>query len=361
MHMNIFDDDAFTAVSMTEALEDYDFKPDLIGSLNLFEPVPVTTTKVSIEKRGNSLELIPTTPRGAPLPEGRSDGRNLRVFNTVRIAKGHTLLSDSVQDVRAFGKESELETVIQVVGREMTGLMREVELTWEFQKLGAVQGKVLDADGSLIIDWFSAWGIPEPEEINFELDVATTNVELKCRQVLRTMQSKANGSWQSRTGIVGLAGNSFFDKLTGHASVREVFLNSVQAQSLNQAFGAGEQSFAPGAYAYFDCGGIRFYNYRGADAFNAAAAEGSATGLASLGIPDQRCKFFPVNAPGVFRAAFAPGESFEFANTQGREVYAMLIRDTARDSWIRPEVYSYPLFICTRPEMLLTAKESATA
>ena len=34
MHMDIFNDDAFSAVSMTVALEDYEFKPNLLGSLN---------------------------------------------------------------------------------------------------------------------------------------------------------------------------------------------------------------------------------------------------------------------------------------------------------------------------------------
>jgi hypothetical protein len=38
-----------------------------------------------------------------------------------------------------------------------------------------------------------------------------------------------------------------------------------------------------------------------------------------------------------------------------------MLRDRDRDFWVRPEVYSYPLFICTRPEMLLEAKESASA
>ena len=36
----------------------------------------------------------------------------------------------------------------------------------------------------------------------------------------------------------------------------------------------------------------------------------------------------------------------------------MIITDKDRDAWRRAEIYSYPLFICTRPEMLQTAKVS---
>lgn len=362
MHMDIFNDDAFSAVTMTEALEDHEFKPHLIGSLNLFEDVPIATTAVSVERRGNTLSIIPTSERGEPLPEGKRDRRNLRKFETTRIAKGHTIQASEIQNIRAFGQESELETMVQYVGRYEMRLLGDVELTWENMMLGAVQGKVLDADGSVIIDWFDEWNIAQPAEIDFDLDTAGTNVEQKCREVLRTMQDKAQGAWVPGSRAVGLAGDSFFDKLTGHAKVREVYLNTQQAAVLNRAFGAATQTaLSAGSYAVFDFGGILFINYRGADAFDKAAAEGAKSGKAALGINSKRCKFFPMNAPGVFQQAFAPGESWEWANTLGRPLYSMLIRDTKRNFWVRPEVYSYPLYICTRPEMLLRAKESAGA
>ena len=114
MHMDIFNDDAFSAVTMTAALEDFEFTPGLISSLNLFEDVPTSTTSVSVEKRGNTFELIGTSERGEPIDEGTRDGRDLRVFNTTRIAKGHTIQASEIQNVRAFGEESDLETMISL-------------------------------------------------------------------------------------------------------------------------------------------------------------------------------------------------------------------------------------------------------
>lgn len=362
MHMDIFNDDAFSAVTMTLALEDYDFQPGLLGSLNLFDDVPIATTDFSVERRGNTIGIIPTSERGAPLAEGKRDRRNLRKFETSRIAKGHTMQASEIQNMRAFGEQSELETMIGYVGRYERRLIADVELTWENMMLGAVSGAVLDEDGTVIHDWFEEWRIDRPAAISFDLDLPATDVEVdKCRQIIRGMQSKSKGRWLPQTRVVGLAGNKFFDMLTKHKSVREVYLNTAQAQNLNRAFGVATQSaLQAGSYAVFDFGGILFINYRGTDDYDEAAVKaGTARGTQVVGVPNGRCKFFPLNAPGMFQKAFAPGESFDFVNTIGRPLYAMTIRDKDRNFWVRPEVYSYPIFVATMPELLLEAKATA--
>ena len=55
---------------------------------------------------------------------------------------------------------------------------------------------------------------------------------------------------------------------------------------------------------------------------------------------------------------WAPASEFKpYLNKRGREFYGLLLSDTSgREEWDRVELYSYPLFICTRPEMLLKAK-----
>ncbi len=364
MHMDIFNDDAFSAVTMTAALEDYEFKPNFIGSLNLFEDVPIATEFVSVERRGNTLSIIPTTERGAPPVEGKTDSRDIRVFKTPRIAKGHTLQASAIQNIRAFGTESELETMIGYVGRYENKLVGDVELTWENMELGAVFGKVLDADGTVIVDWFDEWGIAVPAEIDFALDTVDTDIEEKCREVTEIMKRNSKGAWNMQTYVIGLCGKSFFNKLTRHKTIRETYLSTQQAQNLNRAYGvANGQAFRSGSLATFEYGGILFVRYQEADGFDFTASEATnaTKGKDGMGVQSKRCKFFPANAPGVFQEAFAPGESWEWANTIGRKLYSLMIRDTKRNFWVRPEVYSYPLKMCTRPEMLLRAKEAAAA
>lgn len=364
MHMDIFNDDAFSAVTMTTAMEDYEFKPNFIGSLNLFDDIPTTTAMVSIERRGNTLAIIPTTPRGAPLPEGKLDGRTVRGFEAPRIAKGHTLQASAIEGIRSFNTEADLETMIEFVGRYERKLVGDVELTWENMMLGAVMGKVLDADGTVIVDWFAEWGISQPAEIDFALDTDTTDIEEKCREVIEVMKRNSKGAWNISTYVIGLAGKSFFNKLTKHKTIRETYLSTQQAQMLNRAMGVAAGSpFRSGTIATFEHGGITFVRYQEADNFNFTDDEATKNekGKDGMGVQSKRCKFFPVDAPGVFQVAWAPGETFDFVNTLGRPLYSMMIRDRDRNAWVRPEVYSYPLYICTRPEMLLRAKEASGA
>jgi len=273
------------------------------------------------------------------------------LFETSRIAKGDTIHAAEIQNMRAFGEESELQTAIEFISRQQDRLIKDIELTWENQMLGAIQGAVLDADGAILHDWFAEWGITPPANINFKLNVDDTNVEEKCTKILREMQRVSKGAFGLGSHIIGLAGDEFFDRLRGHASVRETYLNTLHAQTLNQAFGVATQSvLQSGSYATFPFAGITFINYRGVDDYDEAATKGTQR---AIGIKPKEVQFVPVGARGVFQKAFAPLESFDFANTMGRPLYSMLIRDDQRDFWIRPEVYSYPIFICTRPEMLM--------
>lgn len=335
-HMDVFQDDAFSMVSMTAAVEKTPYVPQFLGSLNIFEPRPVPTTHVSIEKRDNTLALIQTTERGAPLAEWNTDKRDIRNFNTVRLAKGDTLYAHEIQNIRAFGEETELMGVQAEVMRRNMRIRQDMELTHENMRLGAIQGIVLDADATTIRNWYTEWSIVQATEIDFELDDASTLVRGKCQTVVRAMMRAAKGAWTPATQVHGLCSDEFFDALIDHAKVRDTYTAWAAAQDLRQ-----DMSFRT-----FPYGGIFFHNYRGTDDESTVA------------VAANKAKFFPVNAPGVFQVAYSPAETFDFANTPGREVYGMTIPDRDRNAWVRVEQYSYPLYICTRPEMLQRAKKS---
>ena len=345
-HINIFNNNAFGMVEMTDAINQIPFQPGLLGSMGLFVPRRVRTKTVSIESKAGVLNLIQTSERGAPLEERQNDKRLLRDFHTTRIARGQTISADEIQDVRAFGRESEMMQVQDMITEVMsgpTGLMSAVEMTKENMRLGAVQGIVLDADGSTLINWFQEFGISQPAEIDFDLANATPDpgsLQKKCKLVVRNMLKAAKGGWiNGQSYIVGLCGDNFFDDLVGHPEIRETFLNQQAANQLRNDFG--------NAYDKIRYGGILFINYRGTD-------DGS-----TIAIGDDKCKFFPAGTPGLFVEALSPAEFMPFVNTPGKDFYAMIILDKERQAWARPEIYSYPLMMCTRPGMLQRAKRTA--
>lgn len=341
--MDVFNGDAFSAVDMVEALELVPYKPNLLATLGIFQDRPVSTETIAIEQREQTLALIQTSPRGAPLDQRAKEGRNIRDFRTVRIAKGDTLTASELQNIRAFGTVSELQALQNEITRRELLLRDDAELTHENMRLGAIQGIVTDADGTVIRNWYDEWAIAQAAEIDFDLDAvspASGAVKLKCNQVLRAMRRAAKGTWvQGRTYCMALCGDTFYDQLTAHSEVRATYLNQQEASSLRADYA--------NVFEVFNYGGIRFANYQGTD-------DDSAT----VGIPATKAKFFPVQSNGAFLRALSPGESFDFVNTPGREFYPLVVPDRDRNQFAEIEIYSYPLYVCTRPGMLQRAKNT---
>lgn len=341
-HIDIFKDDAFSAVELTGAINRVPYQPGFLGGLSIFEPKPVRTLSIAIEEQAGKLTLVPTTPRGAPLPQAEKGKRNIRDFRTVRVAKGSTIRADEIQNIRAFGQESELKQVQDEVMSRMTEVRADVNLTHENMMLGAVQGIVLDADGSTITNWFTEWGISQPSEINFDLDAASPAsgaVKKKCNEVIRGMAKASKGAFGTGTEIIGLCGDAFYDSLTTHKECVQTFLNQQSANDLREGYANVFESFR--------YGGITWINYRGTD-------DGS-----TVGVGTDKVKFFPRNARGIFQKAMSPGESFDFVNTPGLPEYAMIVPDEKRNTSVEVEIYSYPLYVCTTPGVLFRGKRTA--
>lgn len=337
--MNVFTQDAFNAISMTAAVNKLGYVPSFLASLpGLFVPAPVRTTGVLIEERGTDAALIQTSPRGSPPPQQAGEKRTARNFNTVRIIKSDTIQADELQNMRPFGSETELQTLQGEMARRMLLLRRDVELTMENLRLGCVQGTVLDADASTIVAWDTELGQTIPAEVDWDLDNASPAsgvVRTACNVAKRSILRGLKGLGGNGVEIMALCGDNFFDNLTAHAEVRQTYLNWTAAADLREG----------AAFSTFKYGDITFVNYRGTD-------DGT-----TVGVNTDKAKFFPINA-GIFPMAQAPGEGFEFVNTLGLPVYSRIITDKDRNAWVKIEVASYPLPVCTMPQALYRARRT---
>jgi len=320
-------------MSMTAAVEKVGYKPSLLGDMGVFDPVPVMTVQVFIEERSTEPALIQTSERGAAPKRKGAEQRKVTGVKTTRIATADRVTADQIQNIRAFGRESEMQMVVNEVNRRMFLLRRDMELTAENMRLGAVQGIVVDADGSTtLFDWPTLLGQTIPTEIDFDLDNATPAsgvLRIACNDVKRSILRNLKGLGGTGVSIVGLAGDNFWDLLTAHKEVRESFLNWSAAQELREG----------NAFSTFRFGDIDWVNYRSTDDESTVA------------INTDKVKFFPTGA-GIFQTAYAPAETFDFANTPGAPMYAWLVPDRDRNAFVDVEMYSYPLHVCTMPQAL---------
>jgi hypothetical protein len=340
--IDVFNGDSFTAMELTSFVDRHPFLPTGIGELDIFDPVPLRTTALAVEERDGILTLIPTSPRGAPATERQTEKRKMRYFETPRLFHGDTLYVSELQNVRDFVGDNgvAVTTLMQVqseVARRLvgaTGLTKNLEYTLEYHRLGAIQGILLDANGSVLHNWFDEFEITPASPIAFDLAAgvssATGTIRPICNNIVRTMMRASKGVWQRGSRVVALCGDEFYDGFTNHVDVRQTFLNWNAAKELR----AGQ------AFSQFTFGDITWINYRGSDDNSTVA------------IPTGDARFIPVGCQGVFQKAMGPGESAEFVNQPGRPQYILPIIDEKRRMWFRSELYSYPLHICTRPDML---------
>jgi len=339
--LDIFNNDAFSSTEMLDTVDSMEFKPSLLGTMGIFTAKPVRTESVAIESRDGGLALVQTSQRGSPIEQATAQKRKLRNFSTTRIAKGDRISASELAFLRGHGETEQVVMLQEELARRMNGpagLMDQVDYTMENMRLGAIQGLVKDADGTTIIDWFSEFGISAPSEIAFNMAAMTEgDLRTQCTKITRSMRKASGGSWATGTRIHALCGDNFWDELVALAEVRQVYLNRGDSKYVENG----------GAYESLTYGGIVWENYQGSD-------DGT-----TVGIHTDKVRFFPVNAPGAFLEVFSPGEQFEQIGQMGQIAYPMIVRDLARDAYVDLELYTYPLHVCTRPAMLLSAKRGA--
>ncbi len=335
---DVFNGNAWGVLEYQEqVVERVDYRPQLLGSLNLFEPIYSRSRAIAIAYRDRTMALIATSPDGSAPEELVPQDSDVRYFRTTRLAKGSTIYAAELASITALPFDVQTREVAQEVTRRTARITEDLELTWEHMRFGAVQGRVMDSDGvSVLYDWYSIWGIAEPVEIDFELDSPGTDVRKKCRDVGRTMQKAGKGVWTPSSRVVGLCGDEFFDALLNHPQIKETKLGTERAVTIENIEG----------YSSIEIENITFVNYRGTD-------DG-----ATLAIAANRVRFFPMGARGAFQVGWGPANEFKpYLNRAGIEKYGLILSDpSGRDAWDRTEIYSYPIFICTRPEMLLRGR-----
>ena len=335
-NMDVFNQDAFSMVELTDFVNKKPHIPTMMRDMGIFEAQPVRTTTVWVEFKDGKIALIPTSERGAPLFQNEKQKRRAVPLQCLRIAKGDRVTADEVQNIRAEGEEAELKEVMTEINLRLEQQDGDVDLTMENLMLGAVQGILVDADGSTVIyNFYDEFGVTQPTEIDFDLDNASPDqgaVQKACNLVVRQMQKAGQGAFLPTTRIQAFVGDNFWDDFTTHPEVKGAYNNWVNAQALSQ-------ETTP--YTTFRFGGIDWLNYRGTDDDS------------TVTIPTDEAKFFPVGARNVFKNAQAPAEFMDFVNTRGQERYAMVVPDpTNRNAYVDVEMYAYPLPYCVRPEML---------
>lgn len=323
---DVFAGDAFSAISLTEAINKLPYKPSRIGEMGLFGSRGVPTQTVVIEEKDGWLSLVPTTAWGGPATPTAAGARRARSFVIPHLALEHTVLASDVQNVRAFGSESNLEGVSTLINDNLEWMRQSMEVTTEYHRIGAVTGNILDADGvTSIYNLFTEYGKTQVS-VDFTLGTAATKIRSKCLDVIRGIEQKLGAAPYNHVHAICHA--DFFDALISHSDVEAAYERWMDGEFLRSDPRAG-----------FTFGGITWEEYRGS------------LGTQSF-LTANECRFFPVGTPQLFMTYYGPADFIEAVNTPGQPVYAKQAVDAEFQRWVKLHVQSNPLCMCTRPEVL---------
>lgn len=334
---DVFTDEAFHAIEVTEAVGNIVYIPQTLNALNLFEVEPIRTTDVAISRRDETLVLVPMTERGSQETLLERDSRSTRKISTVRLAQTDRINAASLQNIVAENMpfDQALQNALDEVDDRQRKMMRKLELTREYHRLAAMQGYLLDADGSVAYNYFEEFGFTQPAEILFDFRNMTEGAlrAFVSQNVARPMVRQLNGRVTPATRIGALCGDNFYDKMTMAPEIRQTYLNYAAAAELRQSNIWGSFQFA----------GVEWMNFRGTD-------DGS-----TIAIDQDDVKFFPIGATDVFKEYRAPGEDFPFVNELGREFYSMVSPDPrpGRFAYVDCWLYAYNLLACISPDVLM--------
>lgn len=322
----IFQDDAFGVAALTAAINDQEYVPGRLAALGLFQEEGVATLTVQIEKDGDTLALVPAGERGTSGLVVGGSKRTLIPFNTVHLPQRFAIKADEIQGIRAFGTLTELQAVQDVVNKRLAKAKRQLDATHEFHRMGAINGKVLDADGSsVLLDIYRVFGVSQQKQ-SMGLNDPNANIQVQCVDAL-DMQEDALGN-VTTTGARAFCGKTFWKKLIAHSSVVDTYKGSQQAAALR---GDGRETF--------EFGGISWERYRG-----------KVAGVPF--VPDDEARLVPEGVSELFLSVYAPADYMETVNTEGLPYYSKL-EEMPFGKGVAGEAQSNPLHICTRPRAVI--------
>ncbi len=338
--LDVFKQDAFNAVSLSNAVNDITPTYGRLGALGIFTQEGVTQRTVAVDFDPITNALVPQSQWGGPGTANKSALSKSKSFQIPHFAMNDLMLAADLQGRRRPGSDM-VQDMQYVTAKKMRELRVKLEQQQEWMRLGVLRsGQVKDGAGNLILDIYSDFGISQIAT-GFALGTSTTDVMGKIAAVKRNIINALRG--EMITGFLAICSDSFYDAFVSHANVKAAFtyFQNNNGQNLSQDYSGG--SAPAGQVRGFTFGGnelpVTWINYTG----TVPDSSGSAQAL----VDTDSAYMLPLGT-SVFKEFYAPADYIETVNTDGLPFYAKQER-MKYDKGIELECQSNPLPICLKP------------
>lgn len=329
--MNVFSAvDAFDILELTEAINKLPFVSGDFARL-YDAPTFLSQPFFAIELKEGHVSLVSDSLRDvAPNVINREDPRAVKTMRTCHLAQAVTVSPEDVAGVRAFGSIS-LDSPARRINEKQMGLKRNLELTLEFMRLGALKGQIFDPNtNELLYDMFDIFN-KKQLTATFDFTATPKKNENPIYTSILNIQRQCDDAMQGNPydHLECIVGSEFYDRITTHDLVRPFF---EQWMAYHQTT-FGNNDFRKG----FPYGGMTFI-------------ECSKTVAGKIQVEPDEGYVYPVGQ-GIWRQYYAPADWRETVNTPGLQFYSRMDAIQYGRGWYI-EAQTNPCFLCTYPEAL---------
>lgn len=312
-----------------------------LSDLNLFRSESISTTSVTFEQTFGTLGLISDVYRGGQVLANSDENRKLHTYAVPYFKVVDRLTAQDIQGVRAYGTADQAETQAAALERKMVRMKRSALMTSEYSKFYAItQGKIYSPSGAVAhSSFYTDFGVVR-KEIDFNLEVAGTDVLAKAEEAIAHIQDNAL-SGDVYTGVVALCSPEFFAALISHAKVVSAYTyySSTQEPLRNRL--GGDTSLR----RTFDWAGVRWIEVR----------DGVHNGTTTTRfIGTDEAYFLPLGTQDTFVSYWAPSNKLELANSLGEEMYLFQRKNPNGES-LDLELEFSQVHLLRRPQVVVKA------
>lgn len=327
---DVFTPSAFKNLELTEAINRSPYVPRRIQSMNLFQTRSVYRETVAIEYKSGRLSIIQTQPRGSRTGlRITSPKRKVRTFSIPHLPQFATITPDDLPNVRAYGTVDGRIAVNTLISERLMDMRTNLEATIEYHMMGAIKGKILDADSSTIYDLYNEFGITETE---IEVDFGASVIQDIASTIHRTVAKKLGNDPYS--GLHVFCGDVFFDKLKQLDELKEAYNRPREGAYLRENY----------TYDSFEYAGIIWENYRG--------EVGSLTFCEA-----HEARVVPMGVPQLFLRRNGPADTMDAVGQKGKP-FVVTREFMPHGQGVELKGQANPLIICAKPDALIKLVET---
>lgn len=305
--------------------------------LGIFGKDTTSQETITLEEITEGFGIITDIHRGARHQVNIDANRRMHAFALPHFTLDDAITPRDVQGKRAYGVDV-LETVAAVRARKLETMRRSWSATHEKAIWHVITtGTAYAPNNTVSYDWYTQFGATRTV-VNFELNVATTDIIAKTEEVFVAIQDNAHDG-SVRGQIYAIASPEFFSALIAHPTMKALWLAYQQSPQIlrDRLTAAGYDD----RYREFTIGNITYVEYRG------VGPDGVRY------IPAGDAYFLPADqGSDNFVQYFGPADHFDYVNTEGQELYAFEYGDN-RGQMIELQSESNFIHVLRRPQLIV--------